>query len=505
MAELPNPPVAVPDVAADLSKDDRKAVIEDLRLGLVNAQYRLKDANFPVLVLLGGRDRIGTEQVVDRLHEWMDGRYLDSWFATPRTEEERTRPGLWRFWRAMPPNGRTGLFAGGWIVLNIRALMRGDLGRSDYRRRVLHGNNLERLLVDDGVLLLKIWLDLPAEAMKKRLDKLHKNPAQARYAEELDWEIHETYDKATPLIERMLKDSSDVVPWQVIDGSDEKARDLAVARLIHEAMEWRLDAANGVVADAAPAAVREGDEHPIVDHLANVKLQKTIAYDKYKERLKKFQVKLHDLSLQMREQKLACVLAFEGWDAAGKGGVIRRVTQAISARDCKVFPIAAPTDEELARNYLWRFWRRLPRDGYMHIFDRSWYGRVLVERVEGFATESEWRRAYDEINDFESQLTEHGNLVLKFWLHIDPHEQLARFRAREQTHYKKYKITDEDYRNRERWEDYVHAVNEMVTRTDTKNAPWILVPANDKRYARIRVLKILCKQMEAALEGSLHG
>jgi polyphosphate kinase 2 (PPK2 family) len=236
------------------------------------------------------------------------------------------------------------------------------------------------------------------------------------------------------------------------------------------------------------------------DALGGVDLSQSLAKDKYSEALDKYQARLAKLSRQAREQDLSCVLVFEGWDAAGKGGVIRRITQAMAVRDYRIVPIAAPTEEERVRHYLWRFWRQLPPAGQMLIFDRSWYGRVLVERVEGFTPEPVWRRAYDEINDFEAQLYEHGMVVQKFWLHIDPEEQLRRFKAREQTAYKKYKITQEDYRNREKWDAYVGAVNEMVARTSTGRAPWHLVAANDKHSARIQVLKTVCDALKGALK-----
>ena len=193
------------------------------------------------------------------------------------------------------------------------------------------------------------------------------------------------------------------------------------------------------------------------------------------------------------------VAVFEGWDAGGKGGAIRRLTRGLDARDYRVVPIAAPTEDERAHHYLWRFWRYLPRRGRITIFDRSWYGRVLVERVEGFAAEDEWRRAYSEINDFEAQLTDFGTVLLKFWLHITPDEQLRRFEERQGIGYKQWKITDEDWRNREKWALYESAVQDMVERTSTSAAPWTLVEGNSKRYARLKVLRTVCDALEAAL------
>ena len=234
--------------------------------------------------------------------------------------------------------------------------------------------------------------------------------------------------------------------------------------------------------------------------LESVDLSKRLERDDYREKLRREQRRLSRLSVKAREAGLSSVLAFEGWDAGGKGGIIRRLTQAMAARDYAVHPTAAPTEEERAHHYLWRFWRELPGAGRMAIFDRSWYGRVLVERVEGFASAAQWRRAYSEIADFEDQLLESGVVLLKFWLHIDPDEQLRRFQAREETPYKKHKITRDDFRNRERWGDYLAAVDEMVERTHTRQAPWILVPANDKRWARIEVLRAVCRALEGALE-----
>jgi polyphosphate kinase 2 (PPK2 family) len=206
--------------------------------------------------------------------------------------------------------------------------------------------------------------------------------------------------------------------------------------------------------------------------------------------------------LQRRAGKrgVSTILVFEGWDAAGKGGAIRRVTGSLDARDYQVIPIAAPNDEERAHHYLWRFWRHLSRAGRLTIFDRSWYGRVLVERVEGFATEAEYMRGYGEIDHFEEQLVTDGILLLKFWIHISKAEQLKRFRDRSRTSYKQWKITDEDWRNRKRWDDYTVAVNDMVARTSTKIAPWTLVEGNDKNFARIKVLRTLADRLDDRLK-----
>ena len=279
-----------------------------------------------------------------------------------------------------------------------------------------------------------------------------------------------------------------------MESTDLRHRNLSVGRLIRDALVERLER------PAAPSPHPRGPSPGPNGILASFDLSAELGRNEYKERLYTLQDRLWDLGVRCREQRVGSALVFEGWDAAGKGGAIRRITRAMDVQDYRVMPVAAPTDEELAKHYLWRFWRRLPPSGRMLICDRSWYGRVLVERVEGFAPDHAWGRAYDEINDFEEQLVEHGTPVLKFWLHIDPATQLERFAAREQTAFKKYKLTEEDQRNREKWPLYEAAVEEMVARTSTDLAPWHLIPSNDKRHARVQILETVCDALEAALD-----
>ena len=308
-----------------------------------------------------------------------------------------------------------------------------------------------------------------------------------------------------------MKTSTGLAPWKIVEGYDERYRSIAVATIIRDAIRFRLEEAktppprgddNGDGGD--PSAEAGGESRPRlppVTILSQLDMSKTLSKDDYDAGLKRYQAKLNQLQRAARERKVSTILVFEGWDAAGKGGSIRRITAALDARDYQVIQIAAPTDEEAAHNYLWRFWRHLPRAGRVTIYDRSWYGRVLVERIEGFARTREWQRAYAEINDFEAQLVERGIVLVKFWLHITPEEQLKRFKEREQIPYKAWKLTDEDWRNRERWGEYELAVNDLVERTSTRQAPWTLVEANDKRHARIEVLRTLCERLEAALAG----
>jgi polyphosphate:AMP phosphotransferase len=460
---------------------------------LINAQYELQNADFPVIVLIGADDRIATDDLIDTLNEWMDARYIDTrWFGR-RSEEESQRPHFWRYWRELPPRGRIGVFAGAWATNPIVEQLFGRQDKKDFSRRLEHIRRFEQTLVDDGALLLKFWLHLPEKEHHKRARAARKDHHKFWKFDEEDWKTYKVLDKILPLCEQLLRETdSPCCPWQLVETTDARCRDLTVARTLLKAIRQRLDEAQ----EKPPPSPAPLPAEPCCGPLDAVDLSSELVYDTYKRKLHKLQQKIHRRSLRAAREGRTSVLVFEGWDAAGKGGAIRRLTHAMSARHYRVIPIAAPTDEELARQYLWRFWRQLPRAGRVVIFDRSWYGRVLVERVEGYASQDAWQRAYREINDFESQLVEYGINVQKFWLHVDPDEQLRRFKAREKTPYKKYKITEEDYRNREKWDAYVCAVNEMVERTSSKLAPWHLIPANNKRFARVEIARIFSRSLK---------
>jgi len=468
-----------------------------LRVGLINAQYDLSTADFPVIVVLAGDDRVGCNATLNTLHEWMDTRYLETFALRPPSDEELERPRLWRFWRTLPGRGQLGIYFGAWSQQVVADRARREIGEREFARRMAHGALFERTMVADGALVLKFWLHVSKREHKRRLKRAGKRrPA----GDDRDWAIYEHYDRGMPVAERMLRETSaEGSTWHIVESIDARFRDVFVARTMLDAITERLARRGArkrsrVKPRPAPVAKRTV--------LAGVDLSAKLPRKRYKTQLARLQTTLARLTRRAALESRTTVLVFEGWDAAGKGGVIRRLTSAIDARDYRVAAVAAPTSEEAAHHYLWRFWRQLPRAGTVLIFDRSWYGRVLVERVEGFARVDEWRRAYDEINDFEQQLVEHGILVRKFWLHLDPETQLERFRAREETPYKKYKITEEDYRNRERWQDYEAAVHDMVVRTDTKDAPWTLVPANDKRTARVEVLRTVCRGLKQAAKAS---
>lgn len=483
-----------------LSKEAYNAQIPDLRVNLINAQYDLQEADFPVVILLSGNDRIGCNALLHTLHDLMDSRYMRTNALGRPTAEELERPRFWRYWRTLPPRGQIGVFLGAWPLNTIHEYMNGSLKKAALARRLEHIRRFEQDLIADGALLLKFWLHLPKKVFKKRLKAAKKNPRELWQIEAEDWRAYEVYDKAIKVAERVVRetDTSDA-PWQLIESTDDRYRDATVGQAILEALSQRLNGPSATSTPDLPLASAVSPEVPQATVLDTVDLSQSLSGSDYRKQRTTYQGQLSRLSDQAALKGVSSVLVLEGWDAAGKGGVIRRLTAAMDPEHYHVFPVAAPTPEELDHPYLWRFWRRLPRAGYVTIFDRSWYGRVLVERVEGFASAAAWQRAYSEINDFEAQLSESGIVLLKFWLHIDPDEQLSRFQDRENTPYKKYKITDEDYRNRDRWPLYEQAVHDMVLYTSTDDAPWHLISSNNKRWARIEVLKTYCQQLEKRL------
>jgi len=488
------------EIGNTLSKDDYKTQIPDLRVNLINAQYDLREADFPVVILLTGNDRIGCNALLHTLHDIMDSRYMRTNALGRPTMEELERPRFWRYWHALPRRGQIGVFLGCWTLNAIHAYMNGDLKKSGLARRLEHIRRFEQALIADGALLLKFWLHLPKDVFKQRLKAAKKNPHKAWQIEAEDWQAYRVYDDAIQVAEHVVRQTdTGEAPWRLIESTNARYRDATVGQIILQALSQRLNGQAAAPLSSPPVAPARHNAAPQSTILDTVDLSKSLSRSDYRRQRTTYQGQLSRLSDQAVLKGITSVLVFEGWDAAGKGGVIRRLTAAMDPEHYNVYPVAAPTPEELAHPYLWRFWRRLPRAGYVTIFDRSWYGRVLVERVEGLAAVSAWQRAYSEINDFEEQLCDRGIILLKFWLHIDPDEQLRRFRDREATPYKKYKMTEEDYRNRGQWALYEQAVHDMVLHTSTDYAPWHLIPSNDKRWARVEVLKIYCQQLEERL------
>ena len=486
------------EIGHKLPKSRFKREEPKLRRRLLDLQYQLLGkGDFQVIILINGVDGAGKGETVNLLNEWMDPRHIRAHaFGTP-TEIECERPEMWRFWQALPPKGRIGILFGSWYTDPILQRVMGHEKRARFELRLERIRHFERMLVSEGALLLKFWFHLSKKAMKRRLKQLSARKETAWRVTKEEWRHFAHYDEFIKVSEDALRETSTgESPWDVIEGSDHEYRSLTAGKLLADGLASRLKGERPVLSPPAPPPAPPLDGRTL---LASLDYTRSLAREAYKKRLSSYQGTLNLLTRSKKMRERSLVLVFEGMDAAGKGSTIRRITQAMDARFYRVIPIAAPSDEERAQPYLWRFWRHVPEHGRSAIFDRSWYGRVLVERVEHFASDFDWMRAYHEINDFEEQLVEAGAIVVKFCLAITPAEQLRRFKLREKTPYKRFKITPDDWRNRKKWRAYEQAVNDMVDRTSSDIAPWKIIASDDKLFARIETLKLLCERIESSL------
>ncbi len=475
------------------------AAVPELRSALLKAQADLQiNKKFPVVVLISGQDGAGKGETINVLYEWMDPRFISTLAFSQPSEEERERPPMWRYWRTLPPKGRIGIFAGSWYSNPIRQRILEEISLKELDAQADQINRFEAMLVNEGALVLKFWFHLTKEGQIKRLKALEKDPRTAWRVTQWNWDRLKTADKLLDAAGHLLRiTNTPWAPWVVVEGTDDRYRSLTVGQVLLQALHNKLASTERPEPPVAPMVNVNTDGRTVLSTL-NLDLQ--LKKEDYTAALAKYQGRLSELMRDPRFQKRSLLCAFEGADAAGKGGAIRRIGSALDARQYQVIPVAAPTEEERAQPYLWRFWRNIPQKGNATIYDRTWYGRVLVERVEGFCEDNDWLRAYSEINDFEHELAESGVIVVKFWLQISQAEQLRRFKERESIDFKRFKITQEDWRNREKWDLYQQAICDMVERTSTGNAPWTLVEANDKNYARIKILRTLCERIEAELD-----
>jgi AMP-polyphosphate phosphotransferase len=482
-----------------LSKKQYEEHLPTLRAELIQAQSELRDSGVSVVIIISGVDGAGKGEVVHRLSEWLDPRGIDTQAFWQLSDEEKERPPFWRFWKILPARGRITILVGSWYTEPIVARVYNRMSAQAYDAALRRIVRFEQMLAQDGTLILKVALHLSKKDQRKRLKDLEQNPNTHWRVLPSDWTHHKLYDSFTDAAHRSIEQTSTpIAPWLTIDANDRRYRDFAVGSTLLECLRKRLNhstPATRVEASARYVGLKKGQ----ASILGTVDLTQTLSGARYRKQLAKYQAKLNRLIWAASERRIASVILFEGWDAAGKGSCIRRITEAMDPRLYRLIPVAAPTDEERVHHYLWRFWRHIPRAGRMTLFDRSWYGRVLVERVERFATRAEWTRAYSEIRDFESQLADHGIVLAKFWIHISKEEQLQRFKRREEVSYKRHKITSEDWRNRRKWPAYETAVNDMVAETSIATSPWTLVAGNDKKFARIQILKSVCQRLEAAL------
>jgi polyphosphate:AMP phosphotransferase len=490
-------------VGRTVSKAEFKAQRDELRTELLEAQRKLRETNIPVVVIVSGVEAAGKGEVVNRLNEWLDTRGVQTHAFWEQSDEERERPRYWRFWRSLPARGEISILFGGWYLDPIEHRFQGDCDDAALDAELARIVDFERMLSQDDALIVKFWFHLSEKDQKRRLKELSRDdrsrwkmlPEKSKFSEQ--------YHLFEHVAERVIRQTDrGISPWYLVEAEDTRYRDLTVGKTLLQAINARLNQEQvftepGTAADPLQVPESASAQITILDQLD---LTQTLEKEVYKERLDALQAEVNDLAWKAYKKRRTTVLVFEGVDAGGKGGAIRRITQGVDARLYRTMSVAAPTDEEKAHHYLWRFWRHIPRAGHMIIYDRSWYGRVLVERVEGFAKDEEWRRAFSEINEFEEQLVENGAVLMKFWLQVSDEEQLARFKDREATPYKRYKITDEDWRNREKWPQYKAAVNEMVARTSTEYAPWTLVEGDNKLFARIKVLETVCAGLRTRLK-----
>ncbi|MFY9261972.1 MAG: polyphosphate:AMP phosphotransferase [Gallionella sp.] len=481
-----------------IAKEKYDAELPALREALLAAQFDLSQkGKSVVIILVGGVDGAGKGETVNLLNAWMDPRHIEVQVMgdTPETQQY---PPMWQYWRALPPKGKIGIFFGSWYTPPIVQRVLGKSKMVELNQSIHDINHFEKMLTNEGALIIKFWFHLSKAAQRVRLKSLEKDPQTRWRVTELDWQRFKLYNKFRKVSEHTLRTTSTAeAPWIVIEGTDPRYRSLTAGRILLEAMHKRMELTDLPLALAAPPLQASIDHLDLFDRLD---MTQRISDKKFAAELEKYQGKLNLLTRDPLFGKLSVIVVFEGSDAAGKGGAIRRITGALDARHYRIVPVAAPSEEERAHPYLWRFWRHIPTAGGMTIFDRSWYGRVLVERVEKYCAETDWMRAYAEINDFEEQLVKNKTVLVKFWLTISKEEQLNRFQEREKVGFKRFKITEEDWRNREKWDEYEVAVCDMVDRTSTEIAPWTLVEANDKNFARIKVIKTLCQRIEAALE-----
>ncbi len=483
----------------NIDKADFDAQLPQLRTELLDTQFELAESKkFPVILVFAGMEGTGVVEALTGASTVLDTRLLNTYAFDAETQEEAERPRMWRFWRTLPPKGEMGIYAGSWYGDPLTDRVLGHSRKADFEQELQAINRFETMLAEEGALILKFWLHISKKEQVKRLKKMEGDARTRWRVEKSPWGGADRYKKVKAAAEEMMRiTGTEHAPWVSVNTENSYYRGLVLAETIKNAIQERLSQADDKLLVNAPVELPDIDGRTVLTDLdLSLELEKA----DYKKQLKKYQDRLNELLHDKKFRKHSLVLVFEGNDAAGKGGAIRRVTEFLDPRNYHVNQYAAPTDEEQAQPYLWRFWRRIPRQGHIAFFDRSWYGRVLVERVEGFCSEYDWRRAYGEINDFEKEMSDAGIIVVKFWLAIDKDEQEARFKAREETGYKRYKITDEDWRNRGKWDEYAEAVCDMVDYTSTAHAPWTLVEANNKYYARIKVLKTLCRQIEKSFK-----
>ena len=481
-------------------KDTLNAEIKELRTRLIATQLLLREKKLPVLVLIEGWAAAGKGSLIKEIISEIDPRFYNVVSPAVIPESESRYPFLYPYAPAIPENGKLIFLDSGWMENVVRKQLRLEISKEEYKRRIRAVNEFERQLRDGGYLVLKIFLHIDKEEQFERLSALSESAdTEWRVTPDDLWQ-HREYKQFLKAYDDFMEKTDETVEWHILDGTKKKAA-------VRDAMKLLVEKIDKALEKGRYTGEPFEEEFPLLKmpKLSEVDLSPTIEEEEYKKELKRLQKRLSELHNVIYRKKIPVILCYEGWDAAGKGGNIRRVAYPLDPRGFDVHPIASPEPHELNRQYLGRFWTRLPRTGHICIFDRTWYGRVMVERLEGFCSEKDWKRAYNEINEIERQLTDWGAVLLKFWIHIDQDTQLARFNERQNTPEKQWKITEEDWRNREKWPQYETAVDEMLQKTSTENAPWFIIESNDKHYARIKALRIIVEALEKACESHFEN
>ena len=486
------------DLSKTMDKKEYKKRMEVLGPKLARLQRKLKSCNIPVMIVFEGFGGAGKGTQINHLIEPMDPRGFTVYSTQAETQEEQYHPFLWRFWNKTPEKGRIAIFDRSWYGKLLVERYEKKTHKKDIPGVLEDIENFEKQLTDDGTLLIKFFLTISEKEQEKRFDKLLSKEETSWRVSKADKDRNKHYEEYARMADEMLtRTDTEYAPWTIIEAHDERYAAVKILTTVVEAFEERYEKEQITQPRQIDGKFGQNDLKESV--LKKVDLSKKLDRETYEKKLDELQKKLTLLHSEIYAKRIPVVLAFEGWDAGGKGGAIKRLTRALDPRGYTVNPTSSPNDIERAHHYLWRFWTKMPKDGHIAIFDRTWYGRVMVERIEGFCTTQEWQRAFKEMNQMEQQLVNHGAIVIKFWMHIDKEEQERRFKERQENPDKQWKITDEDWRNREKWELYEQAVDEMLVRTSTVNAPWVIVEGNDKLYARIKVLETVVDALEKRL------
>lgn len=489
------------DLNQKTDKKEYKEIIEELEAKLSLLQRKIKEYNIPVIMVFEGWGAAGKGTLINKVLYPLDPRGVNVYTTDKLSEDDIMHPFLWTFCTKTPSNGRITIFDKSWH----RSILRKRFYNTVTDKKVVElyedVNNFEKQLSDGNTIILKFFLHISKDEQKKRFKELEKSSATKWRINDDDRKQNDEYNKYQKLVEDMIHHThTNYAPWFVVEAEDKRYAIIKTYKIIIQCIEQAVQniEKDKLISNTDISNIKS--DIPEISILKTINLKKDISKEDYKQKLEKYQNKMRELEYEMYSKRIPVIIVYEGWDAAGKGGNIKRLTEEMDPRGYEVVPIASPTDEEINHHYLWRFWKKMPKDGHMAIFDRSWYGRVMVERLEGFCTPEEWQRAYTEINEMEKHIANHGAVILKFWLHIDKDEQLSRFKLRQEDPLKQWKITDEDWRNREKWDQYEMAVNEMLFRTNTEYAPWIIVESNSKLYARIKVLETVTSQIEKKLK-----